>query len=163
MTRPAPAPTLVLTGRWLILARLGWLFVVVLTVAVFAAAIPARLDELQRLSSTTMEEGRVARLVAMQLTPADLPALADLGLSIRAYAAYHSVVEVAFAVACASVGLLLAWRRSADWMALLVALSLIAAAPSISSWPPILPRIWSSISSPTAASFHAGSAGPPPC
>lgn len=123
----APAPG----GPGLLLARLGWLLIVLLAMGVFAAAIPARFAELQRLSAATAEEGRVARLVAMQLAPADVPALQSLGFSIRAYAAYHLAVEVAFALVCALVGVLLALRRSSDWMALLVALSLIAAAAAI--------------------------------
>jgi hypothetical protein len=114
--------------RWFVVVRLVWLALAVLAVVVFVAAIPARLDQLQQLSSSTQEEARITQLVSLQLSPDDARGLLQMGISVRSYAVYHVAVEVAFALACAGVGALLIWRRSDEWIALLVALSFIAAA-----------------------------------
>ena len=118
-------------GLRLVLMRTLCLVVAVLALGVFIIALPARLDQLQHLSPVMQEEGRVAQLVSMQLSPDDARALLQLGLSVQIYALYHLAIEVAFTLTCAGVGVLLLWRRWDEWIALLVALSLIAAAAAI--------------------------------
>lgn len=68
-SEPALPPT---ARRWLALMWPVWLLATLLTVGVFIAAIPARLDQLQRVATGTREHGSLAQLSAMQLAPGDL-------------------------------------------------------------------------------------------
>ncbi len=103
-----PYPTtLTLSGRWLLLARIGWVAAVVLALGLFAVAITA--------------------LYAQRSAPPEAvrAGLDQLGLSVGFYAAYWSAVLVVFAVACLTVAAVIAWRKPGDGMALLVSLFLV--------------------------------------
>ncbi len=114
-TSPAAAPPAGLRGRWLLLARAGWVAVVLLVVGLFAAAVPARYDQIVTLSN--LPEG---------IDPIALRAgLADAGLSIGFYAAYQLVLEICFAIVCLALAAGIFWRRSDERMALFVALLLV--------------------------------------
>ncbi|HSJ88387.1 MAG TPA: serine/threonine-protein kinase, partial [Anaerolineales bacterium] len=56
---------------------------------------------------------------------ATLSALRGLGLSTTFYAAYQTVLVVLLAIAFAVAGVIIAWNRSNEWLALLVAFTLI--------------------------------------
>ncbi len=100
------APTL--RGRWLGLARAGWAMLVALNLALFAAAIPAL----------------YARRGA---SPEDvLAGLARLGIPEGLYAAYVTVLLVAFGLGYFAVAAVIAWRRSTDPVALFVSLFLVS-------------------------------------
>ena len=60
-----------------------------------------------------------------QLPPAGLRALHDLGLSLGFFAAYAVALDVVFAAVYSVVAALIFWRKSADRMALFVALALL--------------------------------------
>jgi hypothetical protein len=60
-----------------------------------------------------------------QLTYTAFEALQRLGLSLGDYAALQITLILLSAVLCLSVAALIAWRKSDDWMALLVALLLV--------------------------------------
>jgi len=53
-------------------------------------------------------------------------ALQKLGLSVSAYAAFTLALEIALAFLCFTLGAVIFWRRSDDWMALLGALAVVA-------------------------------------
>ena len=59
------------------------------------------------------------------LTPAGVRTLHAIGLSLSAYAAYNIVFVMILVVVWSAVGFVLFWRRSDEWMALLVALTLV--------------------------------------
>ena len=59
------------------------------------------------------------------INPATLAALQSLGLSTTFYAAYQTVLVVLLAIAFATAGLIIAWYKSDEWLALLVAFTLI--------------------------------------
>ncbi|MDP8948018.1 MAG: hypothetical protein M3N09_07975, partial [Actinomycetota bacterium] len=112
---PAASPSAELRGRWLLLARVGWVTVVLLVVGLFVAAVPARYDQIVTLSN--LPEGIDSTILRTNL--------AEAGLSIHFYATYHLVVEICFATVCLTLAVVIFWRRSDERMALFVALLLV--------------------------------------
>lgn len=107
-----------LRGRWLVLARAGWLGIAILTLALFVASIPAEFAELQIECPT-------AACPNGQLSLDGMRALADLGLSLDFFAAYGVALDVVFAVVYVAVAALIFWRKSTERFALFVALALL--------------------------------------
>src|SRR3990172_4128888 len=104
-----------LQGRPLAFAEATWILVAVLTLAAFVATVPDRYQQLLDADLTTKY------------------ALWDLGLSVSFYAAYFVAAEVASMLVYALTAAIIFWRKSDDWMAVFVALTLLtfgAAAPS---------------------------------
>ena len=104
-----------LQGRPLAFAEATWILVAVLTLAAFVATVPDRYQQLLDADLTTKY------------------ALWDLGLSASFYAAYFVAAEVASMLVYALTATIIFWRKSDDWMAVFVALTLLtfgAAAPS---------------------------------
>jgi signal transduction histidine kinase len=113
------APNTRLRGRKLILARVAWVTVVSLIVALFLARLPVYYIALQ-----TVCPGTACGYVQPTLDSAQ--ALQQLGLSVSAYAAFTLALEIALAFLCFTLGAVIFWRRSDDWMALLGALAVVA-------------------------------------
>jgi hypothetical protein len=65
----------------------------------------------------------------VQLSPEQAAVLQGVGFSPGAYAAYTLALTLAMIAACLAVSALIAWRRSDDRMALLVALMLVTLSP----------------------------------
>jgi signal transduction histidine kinase len=103
-------------GLPLVTARVAWVSVVALALAVFAFAVPAELEYLQ----TTCAECDGPRLTTESAQQLD-----ELGLSIGFYATYVLALEVGFAAVSFAVAALIFWRRSDDRMALLGALAIL--------------------------------------
>jgi signal transduction histidine kinase len=114
-TSPAASPSAELSGRWLLLARAGWVAVVLLVVGLFVAAVPARYDQIVTLSN--LPEDIDSTILRTNL--------AEAGLSIRFYATYHLVIEICFAAVCLTLAAVIFRRRSDERMALFVALLLV--------------------------------------
>ena len=116
--RPGAADTR-LHGRWLVLAWVSWAALVVLTLSVFVASIPVYVAQLQTMgvSATTC--------TSQHLTLDPAQALRDLGLSVGSYAVFSVTLIVASALGWFVVGGVIVWHKSADWMALLVAMMLV--------------------------------------
>jgi len=114
-TSPAASPSAELRGRRLLLARVGWVAVVLLVVGLFGAAVPARYDQIVALSN--LPEGIDSTTLRTNL--------AEAGLSLRFYAAYHLAMEICFAVVCLTLAAVIFRRRSDELMALFVALLLV--------------------------------------
>jgi hypothetical protein len=108
-----------LYGRRLVLARVAWVTVLTLIVALFLVMLPAFSTLLQ-----TVCTGASCGLV--QPTPGSARAMQQLGLSIGAYATIPLALTIASEFLCLAVGAVIYWRKSDDWMALLVALSVVA-------------------------------------
>jgi hypothetical protein len=107
-----------LRGRWLVLARLAWLAVAVLAVALFVASVPLRYAELQQVCVG-------AACTESQLTLEDVRSLQSLGLSREFHAAYNVGLEIVFALVHVVIATVIFARRSDDRMALFVALMLL--------------------------------------
>ena len=114
-----PTPDTTLHGWLLTAARVAWVAVALLAVGLFIAGLPFAYDE----SVTVCIE-----VVCDQerLLPEDAEALRDLGLSERFYAVFFSGFVSVFALSFTLVGGLIFWRRSDDWMAMLVSLALVS-------------------------------------
>jgi signal transduction histidine kinase len=101
------APNTAVQERSLALAEALVIFVACLTLFVFVANVPTRYDHL------------------FHEALASAPALLKLGISPDFYAGYFLVFEVLSMLAYALVAALIFWRKSADWMAVFVALTLL--------------------------------------
>jgi hypothetical protein len=115
------APDTRLRGRRLILARVVWVAAVTLLVVPFLAMLPAYYTALQTICT-----GGMVTCGGAQPTPDSAQALQRLGLSVSTYAAFTLALALASAFVCFTLGAVIFWRRSDDWMALLVALAVVA-------------------------------------
>ncbi len=123
-------------GRWLILGRVGWVVLVVLTLAIFFASLPVYLALLQ-----TPCEGAACEY--QQLTHAQVETLKGMGLTPGDYTAYTVALTLAIMVVCLAVSTLIVWRRSDDRMAFLVALMLVTLSPILEATAvPDSPSAW---------------------
>ena len=112
------APSTRLSGRRLTLARLGTMGLAVLTLAAFLPLLPAYLGSLHTVCAG-------AACPVGQLTPQAVQALGAVGLSVDAFVAYTLVLTLLALVMCWSVAAVIVWRKSDEWMALLVAVMLV--------------------------------------
>src|SRR5713226_547919 len=107
-----------LRGYQLILARAAWIIIAVTALALGVAAIP--LGYAQYLTVCTQA------LCPNQLATPDLVrALHSAGLPLQFYAIYVTALSVVSVLIFCVIGAIIAWRKSRDWMALLVSLMLI--------------------------------------
>ncbi len=111
-----------LQGRWLLLARAGWVALVTLTLAIFFASLQVYIAQLHTPCAGTA-------CGYQQLTPQQAGALTGMGLSPGDYIAYTVALTLATMVVCLVVSTVIVLRRSDDRMALLVALLLVTAGP----------------------------------
>jgi hypothetical protein len=113
------APGTRLYGRRLILARVAWVAMATLIVAAFFAMLPAYYT----LLSTVCESAMCAD---WQPNPASALAIQNLGFSIGTFATFTVALTIVSAFICFAFGAVIFWRKSDDWMALLVALGVVA-------------------------------------
>src|SRR5215472_937199 len=85
-----------LHGRWLLLARLLWIAVALVTVALFVASLPVALDVWQRTTS---------------ISAADAQYLQAHGVSLSAWATFWVAETVLFALGWMGMGVFIFWRR----------------------------------------------------
>jgi len=113
-----------LSGRWLILARAAWLALVVCALMVVAAGIPQipsffRFLQQPCIGNACVHNDGQASISTQQ-------AFARFGISPPMIALFvTATVYFIPALVWMLVGFILVWRRSDDWMALLVSLMLI--------------------------------------
>ncbi len=108
-----------LQGRWLVLARVVWVAMVVLALGLFIASIPTNFADLHILC-TAASCSNVGQLTADYVRE-----LNALGLSMDFYATYIVVFIIVFAFGYCAVGAVLFWRKSDDRMALFASFSLV--------------------------------------
>jgi hypothetical protein len=126
-----------LQGRWLVLARVGWVVLAVFTLIVVVASLPVYIAKLQ-----TPCAGSACGNEALG-TPKLAGVLKGMGLSIGNYAAYRVALTLATMVVCLVVSTVIIWRRSDDRMALLVAYMLVTFGPtSVTSTVLAIPSPW---------------------
>jgi hypothetical protein len=115
------SPDIRLRGRWLPLARLGWLLIAMLIILLIAAGIPFEFAYYKGICRTAA----CATELAAPLTPERTHALQALGLSTDFYAAYTVALEVVAAIVYAAVGAVIFWHRSHDRMGMFAAFTLL--------------------------------------
>jgi signal transduction histidine kinase len=118
MSSPAIA-SVPLRGRRLAIARVVWIALVLLILALLVIGAPARYHQLLALSS---ENNRAL----LQLNPEEGRALRPLGLSLGFYATYFTLLEAIFTLVFAAIGLVIFWRRSIDGWVMFVAFTLVS-------------------------------------
>jgi hypothetical protein len=108
-----------LRGGWLVGARVGWVVLTLLVLALSALALP----DAHALLRTVCQAG--ATCVSNQLAPADVAELRRLGLSLGFPAAYTLGLDVGTLVFYTVLAALILWRRSTDRMAVFCAYMLV--------------------------------------
>ncbi|MDX1436433.1 MAG: hypothetical protein R3335_06470 [Anaerolineales bacterium] len=120
MTSPTTTNT-ILQPPWLNIARTAWIIMAVLAVVLFLAEFAILWDE--PLPSCT-DPGAVCG--PWQVSREDLETGATLGLPAEALRSIYLLTFIPPRIAFLAVGLLIFWRRSDDWMALLLSGMLVA-------------------------------------
>jgi hypothetical protein len=110
-----------LSGRWLTLARIIWIALVVCILAYFIASLPETFVTLHQPCVGKWCTNATGRLTASQMQ-----SLLQAGISLDAYAWFWLIITGATALIWFGVAGILFWRKSNDWMVLLVALMLIS-------------------------------------
>jgi hypothetical protein len=119
-----PSPDATLRGRWLLLARMAWVAVTITALAIVLFSVPSSFEHYRSVCTAASEV--CSERAAGQPTPEGVRALQDVGLSVRSYALLNVVIDKVFELVWFAVGALIFWRRSDDWMALLVSVFLVA-------------------------------------
>lgn len=105
--------------RWLVLARLAWIAIVVPALGLFVASVPGSLVFLRTVSMTT------PHVYNGQLSLNEVHKLQEWGLSLDFYAASMVILSILLQLVYTATGALIFWRRSEDRMALFASFSLI--------------------------------------
>src|SRR5438876_44226 len=108
-----------LRGGWLVLARVVWVALVVLTLGLFFGSLPTYFAYLHIIVKPSPE------VSGPRLTPTAVRSLQVVGLSLDFYAWFIIIVSLFFLFVYLSVGVVLFWRKSDDRMALLASISLV--------------------------------------
>jgi hypothetical protein len=114
-----------LYGRQLVLARVFWGIMAIFELAAFVDSLSSTVSQLQVLCTSSCTN--------LQLSAAAVKALEHVGLSLGDYIAFSLAVLLISTLLCYTIAALLLWRRSDDWMALLVSLMLMSFGPGILS------------------------------
>jgi len=110
-----------LSGWRLTLGRTAWVFLFLVEVAVFAMALPVWFNELLK-DPYQLQTG-----------------LSRLGLTIEFFALYSTSLQIILALALITIALVIFWRKSDDWMGLLVSIGqlglMVAVLPDLQTLP----------------------------
>ncbi len=109
-----------LRGRRLLAARTVWIIATALVVGVYVAAVYIAYAKYRTICEAGTGCGPY-----WYLTPEDVVALRRLGLSVGFYTAYRLAVEVFYTMVFWVIGALIFWKRSDNWMALLLSLTMV--------------------------------------
>jgi hypothetical protein len=113
-------PDTILRGRWLLLARSVWILLVLLMISIFVASLPVYFALLHSVCSVA------SQCASGQLSAKTAPVIHSLGLSLNAYAVIVVSIKVVSVLVWLMIPALIFWRKSNDWLALLVAFMFIA-------------------------------------
>ena len=111
-----------LSGHWLLLARLAWAAAALLALGLFVASVPSYFAQLKEVCTASAQ---ACTSDLQRLTPENVRQLRALGLSMDFYATYVVAVNVLSVLGWSAVGVLIFLRRSDDTMAFLVSLFLV--------------------------------------
>jgi len=123
-------------GRWLILARLVWVILVVGTLVLFTASMPAYYEALHVMSPP---DGS-----GLGPTASEVQQLQVMHLSLDFYAWYQILPGIIIMLIYTAVGIVIFWRRSNDRMALLASFVLISFPVALNTNAAVraLPPVW---------------------
>src|SRR2546426_278470 len=110
-----------LRGRVLVIVRTLWLLIVLFEVGVLLVNLPVFITVLHMACS----DPTGVSCNYLQLRSAQLPALAHAGFSLDGYALYALFCDLVVTLLFLSVGALIFWHKSAEFMGLFVSLLLI--------------------------------------
>jgi hypothetical protein len=108
-----------LQGRWLLIARVGWIVLTLLILTLNVVMFPRYYALLQAYCQPGLQ------CFALQLTAYDRQFLHQFGLSLGFLAAYQVMLQTVSVLVCCALGALIFWRKSADRMALFCAFMLV--------------------------------------
>jgi hypothetical protein len=124
-----------LHGRWLVLARVTWVAITLLSLGIFVADLPPSFAYLHSISTAISTSSPYGQ----RLTPNGMRELQRLGLSLDFYALLNISVHVLLLLVYVLVGIMLFWRKSNDRVALLASLTLVQFPLALSSGVATLP------------------------
>ena len=107
-----------LHGYKLILARTAWIVITTVALILWIADIQPGYAQYLTVCTQALCPNQLA-------TPDMARALHSAGLSLQFYALYITTLSVVFVLFFFAIGVIIAWRKSDDWMALLVSFTLI--------------------------------------
>ena len=107
-----------LTGSWLIIARAVWLVLAVPSLGLFVASLIVSYQQMQTVCVDPVMCNNLPGALTAQ-------SLSTIGLSANGFAVLNTIFSVITAAIWYGVGLLIFWRRSDDWLALLAAFFLV--------------------------------------
>jgi hypothetical protein len=110
-----------LHGRQLVLARVLWGVIAIFELAALLDSLTGTVKQLQVLCTSSCTD--------LQLSAAAVSTLQRVGLSQGDYIAFYLAVILISTLLCYVIATLLLWRRSNDWMTLLVSLMLMSFGP----------------------------------
>lgn len=105
-------------GNWRMLARVAWVSLVLLLLSLFVTLLPSYFALLQNICTSSA-------CALLQPTPQSVQVLQQLGLSLASYAVLNLALIIATMAVCLLVGVVIFWRKSDDWMALLAAFFMV--------------------------------------
>jgi len=114
-----------LHGRRLFLARVLWGVIAIFELGVFVDGLFGNVPQLQIICTSSC--------TSQQLSAAGVSTLQHIGLSLGDYVAFSLAVIIISTLLSYGIAALLVWRRSDDWMALLVSLMLMSFGPGMLS------------------------------
>jgi hypothetical protein len=127
MSPHASPPPTTLRGSWLLFARVAWVVVAIMALAIVVFSGPSSFEHYSSVCTAASEV--CSERAVDQPTPEGVRALQDAGLSVHTYALLNVVVDKVFQLVWLVVGVLIFWRRSDDRMALLVSMFLVSFGP----------------------------------
>ena len=108
-----------LHGSWLVLMRVTWFVVVVLSVGLFIVSVPFNFAALHAMCATASCSN------SNQLTLDQVHELQHLGLSIDFYALFGTLLTIIFEFGYVAIGAVIFWRKSDERVALITSLYLV--------------------------------------
>ena len=114
-----------LRGRWLVLARITWIAVVVLILALFVASIPA-------FNATLDNKCKTAVCQAL-IWPSTVKQYQAAGFSVNFVLIYTYALTVFFWLAYLTIGAVIFWLKSQDFVALYSSFALVTGAVAFNS------------------------------
>jgi len=108
-----------LSGYWLVLARGICVVVFGFSLLVFFADLPGYAGQLHLVCRSSV-------CSLWQFTPKSVLELQQIGLTVNSYAIFSLILSIISIFVWSVVGAIIAWRKSNDWMALLVSILMVS-------------------------------------
>ncbi len=122
-----------LHGSWLVLMRMTWVVVVVLSVGLFIVSVPFNFATSYAICTTA------SCFNSNQLTIDQVHELQHLGLSIDFYATFSMVLTIIFEFGYVVTGAVIFWRKSDERVALVTSLYLVTFGAAFEGFNVLLP------------------------